>query len=71
MQPMNKLQYLQHCTIQKFGNNLLMTIIFILKHLQFENFFPHMKNLHQNMKFTMVAESNRKLVFLESKKALK
>ena len=33
-----------------------------LNHLQ--KFLPHINNLHQNLKFTMEEESNRKLAFL-------
>ena len=38
----------------------------ILKRTQLENFFHHMNNLHQNIKFTMEEESNGKLAFLDT-----
>ena len=38
----------------------------ILKRTHFENFFHHINNLHQNIKFTMEEESNRELAFLDT-----
>ena len=38
----------------------------ILKRTHFENFFHHISNLHQNIKFTMAKESNGELVFLDT-----
>ena len=60
---MNILQCLSHYTVQKFGDDLLMT--FILKRTYLENFFHHISNLHQNIKFTMEEESNGELAFLD------
>ena len=34
--------------------------------MQLENFFHHVNNLHQNIKFTMEEESNGELAFLDS-----
>ena len=34
--------------------------------MQLENFFHHVNNLHQNIKFTMEEESNGELVFLKT-----
>ena len=34
--------------------------------MQLENFFQHIYNLHQNIKFTMEEESNGGLVFLDT-----
>ena len=38
----------------------------ILKHTHLENFFHHINNLHQKIKFTMEEESDRELVFLDT-----
>ena len=38
----------------------------ILKRTHLENFFHHINNLHQNIKFTMEEESNGKLAFLDT-----
>ena len=38
----------------------------ILKRTHLENFFHHINNLHQNIKFTMEEESNAELAFLET-----
>ena len=37
----------------------------ILKRTHLENFFQHIKNLHQNIKFTLERESNGELAFLD------
>ena len=37
----------------------------IVKRTHLENFFHHISNLHQNIKFTMEEESNGELPFLE------
>ena len=37
----------------------------ILKRTHLENFFQHIKNLHQNIKFTLEKESNGELAFLD------
>ena len=43
------------------------TIIYsILKCTHLENFFHHINNLHQNIKFTMEEESNGELAFLDT-----
>ena len=39
----------------------------VLKHMQLENFFYHINNLHQNIKVTMVEKVyNRELVVLDT-----
>ena len=38
----------------------------ILKQTYLENFFHHINNLHQNIKFTMKKESNAELAFLDT-----
>ena len=53
---MNILQHLRHYTLQKFGEDLLMTPI--LKRTYLEN--------HQNIKFTMEEESNGELAFIDT-----
>ena len=41
-------------------------VYYILKLMDLENFFHHINNLHQNIKFTMEKESNGELAFLET-----
>ena len=48
------------------GNDLLMTFTLIVKRTHLENFFHHINNLHQNIKFTMEEESNGELAFLDT-----
>ena len=38
----------------------------IFKRTHLENFFLHIRNLHQNIKFTMAEESNGELAFLDT-----
>ena len=38
----------------------------ILKRTHLENFFHHINNLHQNIKFTVEEESNGEVVFLDT-----
>ena len=38
----------------------------ILKHTHLENFFHHINNLHQNIKFTAEEENNGELAFLDT-----
>ena len=38
----------------------------ILKRMHLENFFHHINNPHQNIKFTMEEESNREIAFLDT-----
>ena len=38
----------------------------ILKRTHLENFFQHINDLHQNIKFTMEEESNGELAFLDT-----
>ena len=63
---MKVLQYLRHYTLQKFGNDLLMTFILLLNVRTWRTFFHHINNLHQNIKFTMEEESNGELAFLDT-----
>ena len=64
---MNKLQYLQHYTLPKFGNNLFMTFISFLNICTWKTFEPHdlnrISNFHKNVTFTMEEETNAELVF--------
>ena len=62
---MNKLQYLRHYTL-KVWERFIDDVYSILKRTHLENFFHHISNLHQNIKFTMEEESNRDLAFLET-----
>ena len=39
-------------------------VYFILKRTHLQDFFHHIKHLHQNIKFTMEDESNGELAFL-------
>ena len=41
-------------------------VYYILKCTHLKNFFHHINNLHQNIKFTMEEESNGELAFLET-----
>ena len=61
---MNKLQYLQHYTLQKFANDFLM--IFIHKRTHLENLFHHINNLHQIINFTLEEGSNGELAFTDT-----
>ena len=63
---MNVLQQLQHCTLQNFGNNFFDDVYYILKRTHLENFFHHINNLHQNIKFAMEEKSNGELAFLDT-----
>ena len=38
----------------------------VVKHTHVENFFHHIKNIYQNIKFTMDKESNGELAFLDT-----
>ena len=41
-------------------------VYFVLKRTHLENFFHHINNLHQNIKFVMEEESNGELAFLDT-----
>ena len=40
-------------------------VYYVFKRTFLENFFHHINNLHQNIKFTMEEESNEELAFLD------
>ena len=63
---MNVLQQLQHCTLQNFGNNFFDDVYYILKRTHLENFFHHINNFHQNIKFSMEEKSNGELALLDT-----
>ena len=63
---MKTLLQLWHCTLQKFGIDLLMTFILSLNVRIWKTFFHHLNTLHQNIKFTMEEENNGELVFLHT-----
>ena len=50
----------------KIWEDFVDDVYSILKRTQLENIFHHIKNLHQNIKFTMEEESNGELVFLDT-----
>ena len=50
----------------KFWERSADEVYAILKRMHFENFFQHIDNLHQNIKFTMEEEINGKLAFLDT-----
>ena len=64
---MKVLQYLRHYTaLYKFGSKFFDDIYSVLKRTHFENFFHHINNLHQNIKFTVEEKSNEDLAFLDT-----
>ena len=50
---------------QKVWERFVVDVYSILKRTHLENFFHHINNLHQKIKFTMEEESNGKLAFLD------
>ena len=60
---MNRLLCLWLYLLKKFGNNISW-YYFILKRTHVENFFHHINNLHQNIKFTI--EIKRELAFVDT-----
>ena len=50
----------------KFWERFVDDVYSILKRTHLKNFFRRIKNLHQNIKFTMEEESNRELAFLDT-----
>ena len=51
--------------IPKVWERFVDDVYSILRCTHSENFFHHINNLHQNVKFTMEEESNRELAFLD------
>ena len=49
----------------KVSEQFVDDVYSVLKCMHLENFFHHINNLHQNIKFTMGEESNGELVFLD------
>ena len=47
---------------ERFGDDVYS----IVKRTHLENFFHHINNLHQNIKFTMEEEKNGELAFLDT-----
>ena len=62
---MKVLQYLRHYTLQVW-ERFVDGVYSIVKRTHLENFFHHINNLHQNIKFTMEEESNGELAFLDT-----
>ena len=50
----------------KVSERFVDDVYSILKRTHLENFFHHINNLHQNIKFTMEEESNGELAFLDT-----
>ena len=50
----------------KFWERFADDVYSIVKNTHLENFFHHINNLHQNIKFTMEEESNGELAFLDT-----
>ena len=50
----------------KVWEQVVNDVYSILKHTHLENFFHHINNLHENIKFTMEEESNGELAFLDT-----
>ena len=50
----------------KVWEQFLDDVYSILKCTHLENFFQHINNLHQNIKFTMEEDSNGELAFLDT-----
>ena len=53
------------CTLQKVWERFV-DVYSILKCMHLENFFHHINNLHQSIKFTIEEEGNGELVFLDT-----
>ena len=62
---LNKLQFLRHCTLQKFGKNFLMTFISFLnvRTLKRTHSYLQTYNPYQSIKFTMEEGSTGELMF--------
>ena len=52
--------------LPKIWKRFVDDVYSILKHSHLENFFHHINNLHQNMKFTMEEERNGELAILDT-----
>ena len=63
---MKLLQYLRHYTLQKFGKDLLTTLILFLNVCTWKTFFHDINNLHQYIKFTMEEKCNGELPFIDT-----
>ena len=50
----------------KVWERFIEDVCSIVKHTHLENFFHHINNLHQNIKFTMEEESNGELAFFDT-----
>ena len=66
---MNVLQYLQQYTLQEVWMTFIQfvdDVYSVLKPTHLEHFSHHVNNPHQNIKFTLVEESNGELAFLDT-----
>ena len=52
--------------VTKVWERFVDDVYSILKRAHLKNFFHHINNLHQNIKFTMEEKSNRELAFLHT-----
>ena len=62
MQPHEQTEISIVLTRPKVWEGFVDSVYSILKRTHLENFFHHIYNLHQNIKFTIKEESNRELL---------
>ena len=66
MQAYERIAIITALQLPKVWERFVDDVYSILKRRYLENFFHHINNLHQNIKFAMEEESNGKLAFLDT-----